>query len=52
MPSSQIERKLTKYYLDFRKKQYSEIFKKNGFHKVEYRNLSGGIAAIHSGWKI
>jgi len=29
-----------------------EIFKKNGFDKVEYRNLSGGIVAIHSGWKI
>ena len=29
-----------------------EIFKKNGFENVEYRNLSGGIAAIHSGWKI
>ena len=23
-----------------------------GFARVEYRNLSGGIAAIHSGWKI
>ena len=29
-----------------------EIFQNNGFEKVEYRNLSGGIAAIHSGWKI
>ena len=29
-----------------------EIFKKNGFDKVEYRNHSGGIVAIHSGWKI
>ncbi len=29
-----------------------EIFKKNGFEEVEYRNLSGGIVAIHSGWKI
>tara|TARA_B100001123_G_C15320650_1_gene1027778 strand:+ start:53 stop:757 length:705 start_codon:yes stop_codon:yes gene_type:complete len=29
-----------------------KIFKENGFYKVEYRNLSGGIAAIHSGWKI
>ena len=27
-------------------------FKKNGFSNVEYRNLSGGIVAIHSGWKI
>ena len=28
------------------------IFEKNGFYKVSYRNLSGGIASIHSGWKI
>ena len=25
---------------------------KNGFKKCEYRNLSGGIVSIHSGWKI
>ena len=25
---------------------------KNSFNLVKYRNLSGGIAAIHSGWKI
>ena len=30
----------------------SEIIKNNGFSNVEYRNLSGGIVAIHSGWKI
>ena len=24
----------------------------NGFLNVEYRNLSNGISAIHSGWKI
>jgi len=32
--------------------ELSEIFRRNGFNKVEYRNLSGGIVAIHSGWKI
>ena len=26
--------------------------KKNNFYKTEFRNLSGGIVAIHSGWKI
>ena len=26
--------------------------KKVGFTKCDYRNLSGGIVAIHSGWKI
>ena len=33
-----------------------ETFKKiildSGFNKVEYRNLSGGVVAIHSAWKI
>ena len=32
--------------------ELAEIIKKNGFELVKYRNLSGGIAAIHSGWKI
>lgn len=36
----------------YSQKELSEIFRKNGFDKVEHRNLSGGIAAIHSGWKI
>ena len=29
-----------------------ELMKKNYFVKCEYRNLSGGIVAIHTGWKI
>ena len=29
-----------------------EIMKKNNFKKCTYRNLSGGIVSIHSGWKI
>ena len=29
-----------------------ELITKNGFTNVEYRNLSNGISAIHSGWKI
>ncbi|MFL2887856.1 MAG: bifunctional demethylmenaquinone methyltransferase/2-methoxy-6-polyprenyl-1,4-benzoquinol methylase UbiE [Pelagibacterales bacterium MED-G40] len=28
------------------------LIKKNGFQTVKFRNLSNGIAAIHSGWKI
>ena len=28
------------------------LMKKNYFIKCEYRNLSGGVVAIHSGWKI
>ena len=33
-------------------KQLVERMKKNNFIKCKYRNLSGGIVAIHSGWKI
>ena len=29
-----------------------ELMKKNKFEKCSYRNLSGGIVSIHSGWKI
>ena len=29
-----------------------ELMKKNNFRKCTYRNLSGGIVSIHSGWKI
>ena len=33
-------------------KQLLEKMYKNNFKKCKYRNLSGGIVAIHSGWKI
>ncbi len=29
-----------------------DLMKKNNFEKCSYRNLSGGIVSIHSGWKI
>jgi len=29
-----------------------DLMKKNHFEKCTYRNLSGGIVSIHSGWKI
>jgi demethylmenaquinone methyltransferase/2-methoxy-6-polyprenyl-1,4-benzoquinol methylase len=29
-----------------------ELIKKNKFYKSEYRNLSGGVVAIHSAWKV
>ena len=29
-----------------------DLLIKNGFEKCNYRNLSGGIVSIHSGWKI
>jgi len=33
-------------------KELIEKMKQNNFKNCEYRNLSGGIVAIHSGWKI
>tara|TARA_B100000674_G_scaffold451969_1_gene423166 strand:+ start:49 stop:753 length:705 start_codon:yes stop_codon:yes gene_type:complete len=36
----------------YNQEQLLEIITKNGFTNVEYRNLSNGISAIHSGWKI
>ena len=33
-------------------KELLQIIGKNGFSNFEYRNLSNGIAAIHSAWKI
>ncbi len=33
-------------------KQLASLMIKNGFSNVEFRNLSNGISAIHSGWKI
>ena len=33
-------------------KKLIELMLKNNFIKCTYRNLSGGIVAIHSGWKI
>ncbi len=36
----------------YNQKQLLELIAKNGFDNVEYRNLSNGISAIHSGWKI
>ena len=36
----------------YNQEQLLELISKNGFTNVEYRNLSNGISAIHSGWKI
>ncbi len=32
--------------------QFAEMIRAAGFQNVTYRNLTGGIAAIHSGWRI
>ena len=36
----------------YNQEELLELITKNGFINVEYRNLSNGISAIHSGWKI
>ena len=33
-------------------KQLAELMIKNGFANVEFRNVTSGVSAIHSGWKI
>ena len=32
--------------------EFSSQIRNTGFRNVKYRNLSFGVAAIHSGWKI
>ncbi|MCX5513584.1 bifunctional demethylmenaquinone methyltransferase/2-methoxy-6-polyprenyl-1,4-benzoquinol methylase UbiE [Kaistia algarum] len=32
--------------------RFAEMIRRAGFASVSYRNFTGGIAAIHSGWKI
>jgi demethylmenaquinone methyltransferase / 2-methoxy-6-polyprenyl-1,4-benzoquinol methylase len=32
--------------------RFAEMIRVAGFERVSYRNLTGGIAAIHSGWKL
>lgn len=32
--------------------RFAAMIEKAGFERVEYRNLTGGIAAIHSGWRL
>ena len=44
---------LTQSIEDFyNQKELLKLMIKNGFTNVEFRNLSSGISAIHSGWKI
>tara|TARA_Y100000590_G_scaffold178656_1_gene203795 strand:+ start:855 stop:1559 length:705 start_codon:yes stop_codon:yes gene_type:complete len=51
------EKKPYKYLIEsienfINQKELIDKMKKNNFINCEYRNLSGGIVAIHSGWKI
>ena len=36
----------------YSQKELSELFKKHNFTNVSYKNLNGGIVAIHSAWKV
>ena len=36
----------------YNQNELSDLLKKNKFSNVQFRNLSSGISAIHSGWKI
>ena len=36
----------------YNQQELLELLVNNGFSNVEYRNLSNGVSAIHSGWKI
>ncbi len=48
-PYSYLINSIDKFY---DQNQLSELMKKNGFSNIKFRNLSNGISAIHSGWKI
>ena len=44
---------LTKSISEFlNQNELVELMKKSNFENCTFRNLSGGIVAIHSGWKI
>ena len=49
MPYEYLIESIEKFY---NQKELSKLMRNNGFSKVEFINLSNGISAIHSGWKI
>ena len=49
MPYKYLVESIEKFYSQ---KELLSIIKKAGFSNTEFRNLSNGISAIHSGWKI
>ncbi len=48
-PYDYLVESINKFYSQ---KELVNLMKQNGFSNIEYRNLSSGISAIHSGWKI
>tara|TARA_B100001250_G_scaffold322832_1_gene286132 strand:+ start:5180 stop:5881 length:702 start_codon:yes stop_codon:yes gene_type:complete len=49
LPYNYLVNSIEKFY---DQKEMFNLIKKNGFSNIEFRNLSSGISAIHSGWKI
>ena len=49
LPYNYLVQSIEKFY---NQEEFSKILIKTGFLNVKYRNLTNGIAAIHSGWKI
>ena len=49
MPYEYLIESISKFY---DQKTLKDFIVKSGFTNVEYRNLSNGISAIHTGWKI
>ena len=49
MPYKYLVKSIEKFY---NQEEFSDKLLSAGFAKVDYRNLTNGIAAIHSGWKI
>jgi len=49
MPYDYLISSIEKFY---NQKELLQIIENSGFSNTEYRNLSNGISAIHSGWKI
>ena len=48
-PYEYLVNSIDKFYDQY---ELSELMEKNNFSNVQFRNLSNGISAIHSGWKI
>ena len=49
MPYEYLITSIEKFY---NQKEFKEKIVEQKFEKVSYKNLSGGIVAIHSGWKV
>ena len=49
MPYAYLVESIEKFY---NQEELLSLLKKTGFSNTEFRNLSNGISAIHSGWKI